>query len=107
MLAGMTTDTGPANLDILDPAFRVHSSQTTEAARQYWCAQTPLGIAVLRHEDCVALLKDRRLRQAGVDHLIAQGVTGGPLFEMWRRFVFTMEGPGHDRLRRLLSPAFS
>jgi hypothetical protein len=26
---------------------------------------------------------------------------------MWRRFVFAMEGPGHGRLRRLLSPAFS
>lgn len=26
--------------------------------------------------------------------------------KMWRRFVFTMEGPGHGRLRRLLNPAF-
>jgi hypothetical protein len=103
----MTTDTGPATLNILDPAFRVNSPQTREAATRCWYAQTPLGIAVLRHEDCLAMLKDRRLRQLGMDNLIAQGITGGPLFEMWRRFVFTMEGPGHDRLRRLLSPAFS
>ncbi|HEX4416567.1 MAG TPA: cytochrome P450 [Kofleriaceae bacterium] len=103
----MMSDAGPATLDILDPAFQLHSPQMTEAAERYWCAQTPLGIAVLRYEDCVALLKDRRLRQVGMDHLIAQGVTGGPLFEMWRRFVFAMEGSGHGRLRRLLSPAFS
>jgi len=103
----MTTDAGPATLNILDPAFRVHSPQTAEAARQHWCAQTPLGLAVLRYEDCVAMLKDRRLRQVGVDHLIAQGVTSGPLFEMWRRVVLNVEGADHSRLRRLLGPAFS
>jgi cytochrome P450 len=107
MVTWMTTDAGPATLNILDPAFRVHSPQTAEAARQHWCAQTPLGIAVLRYEDCLAMLKDRRLRQVGIDHLVAQGVTGGPLFEMWRRVVLSMEGPDHSRLRRLLSPAFS
>jgi cytochrome P450 len=103
----MTTNACPPILDILDPAFRVNSPQTREAAERYWCAETPLGIAVLRYEDCLAMLKDRRLRQVGMDHLVAQGVTGGPLFETWRRFIFTMEGPGHSRLRRLLSPAFS
>jgi cytochrome P450 len=103
----MMTDAGPATLNILDPAFRIDSPQTREAAERYWCAQTPLGLAVLRYEDCLAMLKDRRLRQVGIDHLIAQGVTGGPLFEMWRRFVLNVEGPGHGRLRRLLTPAFS
>ena len=78
MLIRMMTDAGPATLNILDPAFRVNSSQTREAATQCWHAQTPLGIAVLRHEDCLAMVKDRRLRQVGMDHLIAQGVTGGP-----------------------------
>src|SRR5262249_32030427 len=57
--------------------------------------------------DCLAMLKDRRLRRVGMDPLIAQGVPGGPLFEMCRRFVLNNEGPSHDRLRRLLSPAFS
>jgi len=103
----MMTDAGPATLDILDPAFRVSSPQTAEAARRCWCAQTPLGIAVLRYDDCQALLKDRRLRQVGVDHLRAQGVSAGPLFEMWRRFLLNVEGPGRDRLRRLLAPAFT
>lgn len=103
----MTTDAELATLNILDPAFRVHSPQTAEAASQHWCARTPLGLAVLRYEDCLAMLKDRRLRQVGIDHLVAQGVTGGPLFEMWQRVVLSMEGPDHSRLRRLLSPAFS
>jgi cytochrome P450 len=107
MLSCMVTDAGPATLNILDPAFRVHSPQTAEAARRFWCAQTPLGIAVLRYEDCQAMLKDRRLRQVGIDHLLAQGVTSGPLFEMWRRFVLNVEGPDHGRLRRLFGPAFS
>lgn len=53
------------------------------------------------------MMKDRRLRQAGPDHLIAQGVTGGPLFEMWRRFLLNVEGPVHARQRRILLPAFS
>jgi cytochrome P450 len=103
----MTTEAGPVTLNILDPSFRVHSPETTEAARRCWYAETPLGIAVLRYEDCVAMLKDRRLRQVGRDHFLAQGVTSGPVFEMWWRFVLNMEGPDHDRLRRLFSPAFS
>jgi cytochrome P450 len=107
MLRGMVTEAGPATLNILDPAFRVHSPQTAEAARRAWCAHTPLGIAVLRYEDCQAMMKDRRLRQVGVDHLIAQGITSGPLFEMWGRFVLNVEGPDHARLRRLFAPAFT
>jgi cytochrome P450 len=107
MLRRMMTEDGPATLDILDPAFQLDSSETGAAARQCWYAQTPVGLAVLRHEDCLAMLKDRRLRQAGPDHLTAQGITGGQLFEMWRRFVLVVEGPVHDRLRRLLLPAFS
>jgi hypothetical protein len=103
----MSIDIGPATLDILDPALQFNSPQILEAAERSWYAQTELGIAVLRYEDCLALLKDRRLRQVGIDHLIAQGITSGPLFEMWRRLVLNVEGPSHGRLRRLLSPAFS
>jgi cytochrome P450 len=101
------TIAGPATLDLQDPAFRIDSAQTRAAARQCWYAQTPLGMAVLRHEDCQAMLKDRRLRQVGPDHLIAQGITAGPLFEMWKRFVLGIEGADHARLRRLFLPAFS
>ena len=65
MLPCMSIDAGPATLNILDPDLRFNSPQILEAAERYWYAQTSLGIAVLRYEDCLAMLKDRRLRQVG------------------------------------------
>jgi cytochrome P450 len=62
---------------------------------------------VLHYADCVALLRDRRFRQAGMDHLTAQGIADGPLAEMWRATILNVEGADHTRLRRLVSSAFT
>ena len=39
--------TVPADLDMLDPGFRVESEPVRAAAAQHWYATTPLGPAVL------------------------------------------------------------
>ena len=62
---------------------------------------------MLRYEDCAAILRDRRFRQAGADHLADQGITDGPLAEMWRDVILNIEGDRHNRLRRLVSRAFT
>lgn len=104
----LTTATdGIAFLDLLDPRFRVDSPAVHAAAERNWYAETALGPAVLRYADCVALLRDRRLRQVGMDHFAMQGVTEGPLAEMWREVILNVEGEHHHRLRRLVNPAFA
>ena len=78
-----------------------------DAAERHWYAETTLGPAVLRYEDCAAILRDRRFRQAGADHLANQGITDGPVAEMWRDVILNIEGERHNRLRRLVSRAFT
>lgn len=97
---------GAVHLDLLGPEFRVDSPSVRAAAERHWYAETPLGPAVLRYEDCAALLRDRRFRQVGGDHLAAQGITDGPLAEASRMSILNVEGADHTRLRRLVSHAF-
>jgi len=96
-----------AELDLLGAGFRVDSAEVRAAAGRHWYARTSLGPAVLRYEDCAAVLHDRRFRQASADHLADQGITDGPVAEMWRDMILNIEGDRHGRLRRLVSQAFT
>src|SRR5215210_254717 len=82
-----------ATLDLLADDFRVNSQAVREAAEGHWYAMTPLGPAVLRYADCATLLRDRRFRQVGMDHLVAQGVADGPLADLWGASVLNVEAP--------------
>jgi cytochrome P450 len=104
----MTPSSGPATLDLLSPTFRVLSPEVRAAAAQHWYARTALGPAILTSADCVAFQNDRRLHHSGgTEHMLAQGITDGPVADMWARLVLNIEGPDHHRLRRLVNPAFT
>lgn len=97
-----------AFLNILDPSFRIDSSEIRAAQEAGWYARTPLGPAVLRHAEAALLLNDRRLRPASRETLIAQGVTSGPAARWWLDTLLnTMEAPDHTRLRKLVSGVFT
>jgi len=102
-----TVTTTAATLDLLAADFRIDSPAVRAAAERHWYATTPLGPAVLRYEDCAAILRDKRFRQASADHLAEQGITDGPLADMWRDLILNIEGDRHGRLRRLVSQAFT
>jgi len=70
-------------------------------------AVTPIGVAVLRHDDVFGLLGDRRLRGPGNDLLAMQGITDGPLYRRNEKILLFMEGDDHNRLRRLVAKAFT
>ncbi|MGH4016545.1 MAG: cytochrome P450 [Pseudonocardiaceae bacterium] len=77
------------------------------AADAGWWARTPVGLAALRYQECVALLRDRRLRHGSLDALTARGVTSGPFFDWLRTMLLNLEGQAHQRQRRLVSKAFT
>lgn len=77
------------------------------AAHAGWWARTPIGIAVLRYPECQELLRERRLRQGSLEWLAAYGVTSGPFVDWLRATLVSSEGEGHQRLRRLVSAAFT
>jgi cytochrome P450 len=109
----MTAEPGPqaggdvAFFDLFDPDFRPDGPAVHAAREACWYARTPLGYAVLRYAEAAALLRDRRLRQGGVESLAAQGVTEGPLADWMRAVILNQEGEAHARLRRLVSQAFT
>jgi len=71
-------------------------------------AKGPFGPLVLRHDDVVKLLHDKRLRGPGMDLARLSGIPEGS--RTWRRqlnILLFMEGEHHHRLRRLVSKAFT
>lgn len=79
-----------------------------DLAAQGWLIRSPLGYVLTRHEDCVAILKDRRWHSAS--KLIAQmnQITDERYLKRSARpSILSMEGEEHQRLRRLVSGAFT
>ncbi len=77
------------------------------AARgEHWLARTPIGFALTRYEDIVAVLRERRFHSALSLIPQMQGIDGSSL-EGRRRSILSMEGEEHARLRRLVAPAFT
>jgi cytochrome P450 len=100
-------DSDIAVFDILDPAFRIDSPEIRAAADTNWWARTPIGLAVLRYQECVTLLRDRRLRHGIRDLVTAYGVTSGAFAQWLPTTLVSTEGPVHQRQRRLVSAAFT
>jgi cytochrome P450 len=62
---------------------------------------------VLRYGDVERLAHDRRLAGVGLSLFDLQGIGDGPLRRWYGSVMFTNEGDDHDRLRRLVSRAFT
>jgi cytochrome P450 len=62
---------------------------------------------VLRYDQAARLIRHPGVRQGSVAWPAHHGITSGPFAEWWSGWVLNMEGEDHQRLRRLLNPAFS
>lgn len=104
----MTTlqDTEVPFLDLSNPNFSTRSDAVRRAREKSWYARTPYGLAVLRHSEVGALLRDARLRQ-GSYKWPAHNRASGLFSEWWLRMVLNRVGADHARLRRLANPAFA
>lgn len=79
-----------------------------ELAEQGWLIKNPFGYLLPHHQDCVAVLKDRRWFQAS--RLLAEmrEITDERFLKRQERpSILSMEGDEHQRLRRLVSSAFT
>ena len=80
---------------------------TMRAAEQSWLARGEIGYSILRYDDVVAVLRDKRWHSA-VPLVIEMSAEATPEFKMRRReSILSAEGDTHVRLRRLVAPAFS
>ena len=65
------------------------------------------AVYVLHHDDIERLARDRRLAGIGLAMFDLAGVPEGPLRRWYSGLMFTTEGEQHDRLRSLVSRAFT
>ena len=65
------------------------------------------AVHVLRYHDVERLLHEPRLHGVGLSLFDAMGITHGPLRDWYGTIMFTNDGARHDRLRRLVSKAFT
>jgi cytochrome P450 len=93
--------------DVADPAFSVSSAAVHRARENDWYAYTSYGVAVLRYDQASRLIRHPAVRQGSVAWPAHHGITSGPFADWWSGWVLNKEGEDHQRLRRLLNPAFS
>jgi cytochrome P450 len=93
--------------DVADPAFSVSSAQVHRARENGWYARTSYGLAVLRYDQAARLIRHPLVRQGSARWPAHHGITSGPFAQWWSGWVLNQEGEDHQRLRRLLGPAFS
>lgn len=87
----------------LDEAHEIIS----RARRQAPIAIGPHGPEFLTYELVRTVLRDPRFRVPQGMFLASQGITSGPLWERVATNLISLDGPAHQRLRRLVSKAFT
>ncbi|MCV7028147.1 cytochrome P450 [Mycobacterium sherrisii] len=80
-----------------------------EAARRGPLARDEMtgAIVALRQRDVELLVRDKRLNGIGLTLFDMMGITDGPLRDWYARLMFTTEGDYHQRMRALVSRAFT
>lgn len=90
-------------LDMSDPAFSTRGEDVRVARDAHWCADTPYGLAVLRHRQVGQLLRDRRLRQGSYAWPRKHHLKGA-FTDFWEASVISQTGADHQARRGLIVP---
>ena len=100
-----------AGLPVIDYKHAQHPDQAHDAIRaarrQAPIAIGPHGPELLTYDLVRATLRDPRFRVPQGMFLAAQGITAGPLWDRVAMNIISLDGEEHDRLRRLVSKAFT
>ena len=72
-----------------------------------WLFQSAFGYGVIRYDDAVSVLRDKRWHSASRRIPELMGITRADFLSRQRGSILSAEGDEHTRLRRLVAPAFS
>jgi cytochrome P450 len=92
-------------LEIVGTSAEERLARIAAVREQSWLARSDLGYSILRHEDCTAILRDRRWHQLASRIPEMAGFSNEQMDR--RSSILTAEGEEHARLRRLVAPAFT
>lgn len=110
----MTTRVDLLDIPVIEAAATRASNGRSEqltllrkSAETSWIARGEIGYNILRYDDVVAVLRDKRWHSA-VGLIVELNPEATPEFRARRReSILSAEGDTHVRLRRLVAPAFS
>jgi cytochrome P450 len=85
----------------------MHAGLRSAALAGPLAMETSGTTVVLRHADIESLARDPRLAGIGLSLFDLMEITDGPLRDWYGGLMFTNEGETHDRLRKLVSRAFT
>jgi cytochrome P450 len=91
----------------LEPDREVSSAVLRSAAAESWIARNPFGYTILRYDDVVAMLRDKRWHSAASKVMELSGITDPAYLDRQRTSILSAEGDEHTRLRRIVGQAFS
>ena len=100
-------DAGLPMVDYLDAQPDEAHNVIAQARRQAAIALGPYGPEILGYDLVRAVLRDPRFRMPQGVLLAAQGITSGPVWDRVSKLILSLDGAEHDRLRRLVSKAFT
>lgn len=72
-----------------------------------WLFRSVFGYGVIRYDDAVGVLRDKRWHSASRRIPELMGITRSDFLSRQRGSILSAEGDEHTRLRRLVAPAFS
>ncbi len=111
----MTTHALPTINEVALPTIAYDDAKTIDdvhdvlrrAREQSPIAQGPFGAEILTYDLARTALRDSRFTMPRGLALAVQGITSGPVWDRVCRLIISLDGAEHDRLRRLVSRAFT
>jgi cytochrome P450 len=112
----MTVDVHPRSVfDVALPSVAYHDAADPDQAHrlirqargQAPIALGPYGPELLSHDLVRTVLRDSRFAMPRGINLVAQGITCGPVWDKVCQTIISRDGTQHQRLRRLISRAFT
>ncbi|MDW3213805.1 MAG: cytochrome P450 [Ilumatobacteraceae bacterium] len=96
-------------LDDPDLTIDQRREASAAAAAEHWIGRNLFGYSILRYDDVVAMLRDKRWHSASGKIIEMSGVDDPEWLERSRQrpSILAAEGDEHTRLRRVAGPAFS
>jgi cytochrome P450 len=92
---------------LIDRNFEERFALRKNLRDDQWLVKNLFGYAVLRYEDVIGILRDKRWHSATSRIPELMGVTRQDFIQRQRSSILSTEGDEHTRLRRLVAPTSS
>ena len=100
-----------ADIPVISSELPLSEAERRESLRRltmgHWIARADLGYVITTHDDCAAMLRDRRWFSALSLIAESQNYENPEWSKRDRKSILSTEGDDHQRIRRIVSPAFT